>query len=341
MEHTDNDLAADLTVRGSEAARTWHPDCRLVDLAPLTGGSSSLTFTAQARGHGDDIALVIKVAPPGLEPVHNRDVLRQGRVLRALHDQPGVLVPRVLFEDSGEPPEVPPFIAMELVAGECSEPLFEPRPPRLPVEQIRARAFDAARMLAALHRVRPEAVGLDDEPVIDVRSEIDRWTRAFETVTDDLRGDYLRCAEALHDTVPAGLAPVVTHGDYRLGNTLCEGERVTAIIDWEIWAVGDPRVDLSWFTFFTDEALHPSNASGEPSGMPTAAELLAAYVDAGASELPDLGWFDALTRYKESAATALLVKRARKRGDGGVLMEDTAKWLPKLVDEALSLLGRG
>jgi len=29
--------------------------------------------------------------------------------------------------------------------------------------------------------------------------------------------------------------------------------RVNAVIDWEIWSVGDPRVDLAWLTFFTDD----------------------------------------------------------------------------------------
>ena len=39
---------------------------------------------------------MIKVAPPGLEPVRNRDVLRQARALRALHPVDGVNVPEVL-----------------------------------------------------------------------------------------------------------------------------------------------------------------------------------------------------------------------------------------------------
>ncbi len=101
---------------------------------------------------------MLKVAPPGLEPVRNRDVARQARLMRALAGAPGVRVPTVYFEDDGAPPEVSPFHAMNVVPGECLEPILTEVPPdRLPL--IPERAFGAARMLAALHRVEPDAVG--------------------------------------------------------------------------------------------------------------------------------------------------------------------------------------
>ena len=46
---------------------------RATDVAPLTGGASSLTYSARVEGG----RVVVKVAPPGLAPVLNRDVLRQ------------------------------------------------------------------------------------------------------------------------------------------------------------------------------------------------------------------------------------------------------------------------
>jgi aminoglycoside phosphotransferase (APT) family kinase protein len=200
--------------------------------------------------------------------------------------------------------------------------------------EVRSRALDAARMLAALHAIDRHAVGLGDEPVVTLADEIDRWTRAFTTVPPDLQGEYERCARALHATVPARVEPVVNHGDYRLGNTLCTGGKVTAIIDWEIWSSGDPRIDLSWFTFFTDEARHPAMPSPGPTGMPAAAELLATY----GRDLPDLGWFDALTRYKEAGATALLIKRGRKTGQLPGLVRQMTPALPALLREAEELL---
>ena len=38
----------------------------------------------------------------------------------------------------------------------------------------------------------------------------------------------------------------IVHGDYRTGNFLEEGGRITAILDWELVHLGDPHEDLGW-----------------------------------------------------------------------------------------------
>lgn len=333
------DLVRDLTERSAIAVREWMPGAAVDGIEPLTGGTSSLTYVAALTGVPAGYErVVLKVAPPGLPPVRNRDVLRQARIMRALAERPGVRVPAVLFWDKGSPPAAPPFVAMELVPGQCVEPVLTPRG-TIPADHVRARALGAARMLADLHRVDPLRTALRAEPVVRLGAEIDRWTRAFGTVADDLRAGHEAVAARLHATVPAAMAPVFTHGDYRLGNTLCEGGRVTALIDWEIWSLGDPRIDVTWLTFFTDEARHPASLSDEPTGMPGKAELLETYQRARGEVLRDLPWFEALTMYKESAATALLIKRGRKAGRMSEMHRRMLPALPVLLERALELLG--
>jgi aminoglycoside phosphotransferase (APT) family kinase protein len=302
----------DLTARATGAAQDWAPGCTITDVQTLTGGTSSLTFTAAVQGGPADVPrVVLKVAPPGLEPVRNRDVARQARLMRALASTPGVRVPTVSFEDDGAPPEVSPFHAMNIVPGECLEPILsEVAADKLPL--IPERAFGAARMLAALHRADPDAIGLGDEKRYTLEGEIRRWTRAFETVDERMSERYLEAEKLLFDTMPPAFPDAVCHGDYRLGNMLCDGTAVAALIDWEIWSLSDPRLDLAWFLFFTEEAEHPMAMNHGPTGMPTAAELLNAYVGESGGEPANLDWFHALIRYKEAAATALLIKRALK-----------------------------
>src|SRR6478672_6798760 len=171
----------ELAARATAAAQSWVPGVVIDDVQPLTGGASSLTFTGRVvNGPPEQGRIVLKVAPPGLEPVRNRDVARQARLMRALDGAPGVRVPIVYFEDDGAPPEVPPFHAMNVVQGECLEPLLE-APSDAVMPLVPSRAFAAARMLAALHRVDPVAVGLGDEKQTTLEAEIKRWTRAFET----------------------------------------------------------------------------------------------------------------------------------------------------------------
>ncbi|MFI1031690.1 phosphotransferase family protein [Streptomyces sp. NPDC020951] len=333
-------LIPELTERTAVALRTWVPDATVTGVEPLTGGTSSLTFVASLSGAPARYErVVLKVAPPGLAPVRNRDVLRQARIMDALADRIGVRVPTVLFQDAGAPPEIPPFVAMELVQGQCVEPVLARRG-TLPVGRVRSRALDAARMLAALHRVDPRSTALAAEPVVTLAAEIDRWSTAFTTVPADLRAGHEAVAARLHATTPAAMTPVFTHGDYRLGNTLCDADWVDAIIDWELWSVGDPRVDLTWLTFFSDEARHPAAPSDEPTGMPTRAELLAAYQEIRGEPLHDMDWFEALTKYKESAATALLIKRGRKAGRLTDMHRRMLPALPVLLQDALELLDR-
>ncbi len=334
------ELALDeLADRATSAAQGWAPGSSISDVQPLTGGSSSLTFTGLVTGGpvaGERI--VLKVAPPGLEPVRNRDVARQARLMRALFGAPGVRVPTVYFEDVGDPPEVPPFHAMNVVAGECLEPLFEaPSPDVMP--DVPDRAFAAARMLAALHRVDPVAVGLGAEQHTSLEAEIRRWTRAFETVDERMSARYQEAEALLIDRMPPALPDAVCHGDYRLGNMLCDGGDVSALIDWEIWSLSDPRLDLAWFLFFTDEAEHPMASNPGPTGMPRADVLLAAYVAESGSTPSNLEWFHCLIRYKEAAATSLLIKRMLKSTDG----EAEGNWytsIPALTAECIERLER-
>lgn len=331
----DQELLDSLNERVARSVEAWRPGTTVGALSPLTGGASSLTYVATL---GDGERFVLKVAPPGLAPVRNRDVLRQAGLMSALAQSPRALVPRSLFEDAGDPPEVPPYFAMDLLPGECGEPALQPVDERPPAAEVRARALDAARVLADLHSVDPMTVGLAGEPVMTLGDEIDRWTAAFRTVPEDLQGEYARCAEALHATAPEAMRPVVNHGDYRLGNTLCADGRVVAIIDWEIWSLGDPRIDVTWLTFFTDEAEHPAAEPGQPAGTPTKAELIAAYEERAGAPLADMAWFDSLTKYKEAAATALLLKRGRSGGAMPPPMQRMVAGVPRLIEEALASL---
>ncbi len=332
--------AGDLAQRATAAAQDWAPGCVIDWVEPLTGGASSLTFTARvAGGPREHERIVLKVAPPGLAPVRNRDVTRQARLMRALAGAPGVRVPMVFFEDDGDPPAVTPFHAMNVVRGECLEPLLQP-PPRDVIPFVPGRAFAAAAMLAALHRIRPADVGLGGEQETRHGEEIKRWSRAFSTVDEHMSARYLEAEELLFATMPPALLPAICHGDFRLGNMLCDGGDVTAVIDWEIWSLSDPRLDFAWFLFFTDEAKHPMANNAGPSGMPTADALFAAYLEASDQKPADLEWFHCLTRYKEAAATALIMKRIMKAGGqvpGG------AEWpsaIPALTAECIERLGR-
>jgi aminoglycoside phosphotransferase (APT) family kinase protein len=299
----------DLQRRAAEAV----PSAEIGPVTRLQGGTSSVTYWATYRGPEPGLdRVVLKVAPAGLMPTKNRDVLRQARVQTALQGT-DVPCPRVLGSHPGEPPEVPPFYVMAFEPGDCVEPNFLPPDERLPAGEVEARELDAARILGRLHALDPGAVGLGDEPTVSPDQELERWFDSFEACDEDLRAGHREVHDGLAAAVPASVGSTVIHGDYRLGNTLSEGDGVTSVIDWEIWARADPRVDLAWYLMMCN----PDEALGRPrcEGMPGNDALLDAYQASRGTQVVDAGWFDALVRYKQAAVVALIVRNARKRGE--------------------------
>ena len=297
------------------------------NLRPLTGGASSLTYA----GRRVDQRVVVKVAPPGVAPIAHRDVLRQARIIKALATT-SVPVPEVLVEDPGDPP----FFVMSFLEGLSCEPLYDDVDGGS--EAIVAERFrNAAKAMADLHRVEPGTVGLSTEPVVGSRDEIERWCRTLETVDPALVPGWRDVADALRASAPPALPPAIVHGDFRLGNLLAENSTITAVIDWEIWSVGDPRVDAGWFLINCDPRTY-RRPTRYAAVVPTLDELAAIYRDALRSDVPQLEWFCALACFKSTATWSLIVKHNRRRSAPDSDVEAMASVLPQLLSRASELL---
>ncbi len=281
--------------------------------------------------------VVVKVAPPGLPPNLNRDVLRQARMIRALGPTL-VPVPEVLWEDAGEPPDVPPLFVMSSVEGTSVEPLFDMKVDAgLPVMAQRQR--NAARTMAELHRVEIRSLMVGDVPVTGPEDEVDRWSRTLETVDTVLVVGWEQVSEALRASVPAPLPPAVVHGDFRLGNLLAVDARITAVVDWEIWSIGDPRIDVGWFLLNGDPDTYRRQTPYARS-MPARAELAAVYADLFGANLPNLQWFEALAAFKSVATWSLIVKHNRRRSSPDADIESLVPVLSRLLLRAQTGVGR-
>jgi aminoglycoside phosphotransferase (APT) family kinase protein len=297
----------------------------------LQGGASSLTYVGRCA----DRPVVVKVAPPGVPPIAHRDVLRQARIIRALAATP-VPVPDVFFDDPGDPPDVPPLFVMSRVEGSASEPLFDGDDCG-PETVVAGRFRNAAATMAQLHRVEPAAVGLGSEPVIGPAAEVERWCRTLETVDDKLAPGWREVAAALESSAPPALPAAIVHGDFRLGNLLAIDERITGVIDWEIWSVGDPRVDAGWFLINCDPRTY-RRAMQYVDATPSLSELSTIYRDELGHEVPQLDWFQALACFKSAATWSLIVKHNRRRRAPDPNLEAMAATLPHLLSRARELL---
>ena len=198
------------------------------------------------------------------------------------------------------------------------------------------RLRHAARTLAALHRVEPGGLGLTEDAT-GLPDEIARWSRLLETVDPELVRGWPAARQRLEETAPRALGPAVVHGDFRLGNLLAQGPRVTGVIDWEIWSLGDPRLDAGWFLLNADPETYarPTRYAGL---TPTLGELAAEYTDALGVAAPDLTWFQALAAFKSAATWSLIVKHNRRRTEPDAGLESMARDVPRLLARTLELV---
>ena len=294
--------------------------------ARMPGGHSGLTYRVETSAG----ALVVKSVPPGQKPVGRHDMLRQARIIDALGPT-AVPVPGVVAIDESEPA----WFAMQLVEGESLEPVLDD--PAVPSQLAADRMLRAAEMLPALHDVPLDKVPVDADP-LSPRDELARWARTMAAVPPDLVPDAELLHRRLADSVPTAVTPTLVHGDYRLGNLICDGIEPVALIDWEIWSVGDPRVELGWFLVFADGANFPG-VGREVAGLPTVDELVAAYAADG-RRVDDLAWFDALGRYKMAAIMGHNLRRHLEGRHHDPDQERLPDTIQRLIETGLSAASR-
>ena len=305
--------------------QSLHRGVDVSELRVMPGGRSGLTYRVQAGSH----SYVVKAVPSDQRPVGRNDVLRQAQVLHALAGS-GVPVPTVVASSD----EHPAWFAMTLEPGESVEPALDAH--ELSAALIRQRMLRLAGIQRRLHDLDVTTLALPPQPALDPAGELERWSRTLRAVPAELRPLGEELLSALAADVPGGVSPALVHGDLRLGNVLCVAADITAVIDWEIWGIGDPRIDLAWFLLFSEPANFPG--IGRPvTGLPGEEELVRCYAGPG-EELPDLLWFRALARMKMAAIMGHNIKRHRQGKHHDPVQEQLPPTVAAMLRTGLALL---
>ncbi len=159
----------------------------------------------------------------------------------------GVTVPEPLF-CCAEPSVIgAPFFVMRRVAGTATA--F-----RL-AKQASAEGGDAAlvryagRELARIHSIVPprEELAFLGTPPTDAGAAFVRAMRERLDAAGTPRPVLEWGLAALERNSLPPLPPVLCHNDFRTGNLMVKDHTVTAVLDWEFAAWGDPHADLGWF----------------------------------------------------------------------------------------------
>jgi aminoglycoside phosphotransferase (APT) family kinase protein len=245
------------------------------------GGQSNPTFLLSAGTR----RYVMRRKPPGqlLPSAHAVD--REFRVISALagSDVP-VAKTYALCEDTGVIGTM--FYVMDYVEGRV---IWDPALPGLTNEQRRAHYGELGRVIAALHRVDYQAVGLGDygKPGNYIERQVARWTKQYRAAETEKIEAVERLIEWLPARIPPGDETAIVHGDYRFDNVIFHPSepRILAVLDWELSTLGHPLVDFAYHCMtWRMQAAEGSRGLGgidlAALGIPSEVEYRAAYLRA-------------------------------------------------------------
>jgi aminoglycoside phosphotransferase (APT) family kinase protein len=224
------------------------PNDRISEVAQLSGGWSRHSFVARADlGSGEDRRFIVRVEAPG--GVLETDIASEYALYHALDDEPDIRTPRVFhFDDTASNPFGNRYMVMEHVAGTAANAFRRSDRGWLEADWNGPRgiARDMVENLARLHSLPVERVHTGTVPELGYLDVVRRWQAVYEErrlVRDPVTEEGF---EWLRERVPADEQRGIVHGDYRIGNALVDGGRLTALLDWELAYVGDVRFDLGY-----------------------------------------------------------------------------------------------
>lgn len=311
-----------------------------VDVRRISGGHSNLTYRiVDAAG----TPWALRRPPTGGVLATAHDMSREWRFIAALADTP-VPVPRAIAFCSDQAVIGADFYLMGFVDGVV--PGDVEAGAAMPVEIRHAAGLAVADVLAELHAVDPDAVGLGElrRPGSYLERQLRRWHRqAHDSAVEDLsvvdEGHRL-----LVERRPVDEELTIAHGDYRPGNlSFGPDGRIGAIFDWELATLGEPLADLGYLLASWgrpgDTVREITSGPTTLEGWPERDEILARYAERsgrGDRITGEADYFEAFARWRSACIGAGVYTRyaAGHMGDSAEDPETAQLRLANLQEQA-------
>ncbi len=289
---------------------------------------------------------VLRRKPPGtlLKSAHAVD--REFRVQRALAET-DVPVARMhlLCDDDSVIGSM--FYVMDHVDGRNFN---EPTMPDVANDVRGGVIDDMNRVLAALHMVDIDAVGLSDygPPGNYFQRQVERWSKQYRASETDPVPAMDTLMRELVEKMPEddGQRSLV-HGDYRLDNMIFDknGSTCLAVLDWELSTIGHPFADLAsvimqWQMPPGREGRGLAGVDRKALGLPSDAEFIARYCERrGLPGIDNFGFYLSFCFFRMAAIIQGVLKRAL---DGNASNPERAmkvgQYVPVFADHGLKAL---
>lgn len=309
----------------------------------ITGGRSNLTYRVDDAAGNE---LVLRRPPLGAVLATAHDMAREHRIISAVAKSNVPVAPALgVCED--ESVNGAPFYIMRFVAGRVLSTAAHSE--KLDLMERRRLGEHAIEILADLHAVDPDAIGLGDlgRKTGYVARQIKRWSKQWEDSKTRELPAMERLPGLLEARMPEQTETVIAHGDYRLGNLIVGPDaRIAAVLDWELCTQGDPLADLAYALNDWGPAsgkLGPSTVAEEgPSsieGFPSREEFLERYQVRTGRDCRQIGYYRAFQAWRSACIAEGVLARYLKGVMGDEI--DTFNYsihIEQLAQAALELL---
>jgi aminoglycoside phosphotransferase (APT) family kinase protein len=320
-----------------------------IEADKFEGGQSNPTFKITAASG----AYVLRRQPPGklLKSAHAVD--REFRVMAALKDT-DVPVPNVLHLCEDRDVIGSMFYVMEFCEGRI---LWSAGLPEMgegeAANAVRGEMYsEMNRVLAAMHSVDLEAVGLTDygKPGNYFERQLGRWTQQYEASKLQEIPAMDSLIEWLQANQPEDDGQVsLVHGDYRLDNMMWHPEKpqVIAVLAWALSTLGHPLADLAYQCMGMRMPQRGAKMAGLQGkdrtalGIPTEKEYVAMYCERrGISHIDNWEFYLAFSFFRLAAICQGVAKRAedgnasnKQAAEVGALVEPLATMAMQIINE--------
>jgi aminoglycoside phosphotransferase (APT) family kinase protein len=306
---------------------------RLGPIDPIPEGHSGFTYFVSAEDSDWKQRMVLRLPPPGARIAGPADVLRQGRIMAALHDQ-GLPTPRIMANcEDATVLDGRPFCLMEAVEGMRIETAVS----RYPALQI---AEAAVRTLKRIQAVAVRRTGIGDEKATLLTEEMMRWAWLMQRAPEELTATAPSLGAALAQRKPPDPSPTLVHADYHYGNMLFRPDaqglpEVVAVLDWEISEIGAPLLDLGCLCVVAQRREDVPDAPNPGGGIDIEIEDVVALYG---TDPVESRWYLALSCYKYASIFGynLMLHRRGKRPDP--MYENLTEVIVALIESGIRLL---
>ena len=280
----------------------------------FAGGQSNPTFKVTAG----DQQYVLRRKPPGELLASAHAVDREFRVISALADT-DVPVPKTFLLCEDESIVGSMFYLMEYLEGRV---FWDPTLPEVSSNAERSAIYDDMnRVLAALHKVDVDKVGLGDfgRPGNYFERQVGRWTKQYRASETE----HSEAMETLMEWLPANMpaddgANSLVHGDYRLDNLMFHPTepRAIAVLDWELSTLGNPLADLAnqctaWMLPREGGIVGMMGVDRAALGIPSDEEYIARYCErTGRDGIDNWDFYIIFSMFRLAAIVQGVAKRA-------------------------------